>query len=97
MNNNIFVGENVRVYAGKWSVKSSRGFTEAEINSVERTEIVPSNYGTSCCFFMKGGSRVYYPMSTNSSKGIGESIDLSTARILTLSKSGESDITRIED
>lgn len=92
---NIFAS--LRQYAGKWVVKSSRAFTAEEIDAVSSNQIVASQYGNSLCFFMKNGGMTYIPMSTNSSKGVGESVDLSTAKLVTLGKEGEADIYRIED
>ena len=91
---NIFT--KLRQYAGKWQLKDSRKFTTEEINAVERTEVVPSQYGNSVCFFMVGGGMSFIPLSNQSNLGVGESIDMSTANLLTLSKQGEDDILRVE-
>ena len=93
-NMNIFT--KLRQYAGKWQLKDSRKFTAEEINAVERTEVVPSQYGNSGCFFMVGGGMSFIPLSNQSNLGVGESIDMSTANLLTLSKQGEDDILRVE-
>jgi hypothetical protein len=45
---------------------------------------------------MVGGGQTFIPLSQNSSKTVGESIDLSTAKLLTLGKDGEADIFRVE-
>lgn len=87
----------LKQYAGKWSVKETRNFTQEEIASVERNEIVASQYGNSVCFYMQNGAMTFIPLSTNSTKGVGESIDLTKAKLLTLSKSGEDDILRVEE
>lgn len=91
---NIFTS--LRQYAGKWQLKSSREFSQEEISAVERNEVVSSQYGNSVCFFMAGGGMTFIPLSNNSTVGVGESIDLSRAKLLTLSKSGEDDILRVE-
>ena len=91
---NIF--SKLRQYAGKWQLSDSRQFTPEEIESVERTEIVASQYGNSVCFFMKEGGMSFIPLSNTSSLGVGESVDMSTAKLLTLSKQGEDDILRVE-
>lgn len=91
---NIFAS--LRQYAGKWAVKSTRAFTEEEINAVSHTQIVPSQYGNSLCFFMKNGGMTFIPMSNTSTKGVGEEVDLSKASLVTLGKEGESDIYRVE-
>ena len=93
-NMNIF--SKLRQYAGKWQLKDSRKFSEEEIAAVERTEVVASQYGNSVCFFMKQGGMAFIPLSKESTLGVGESVDLSTAKLLTLSKEGEDDILRVE-
>lgn len=40
---NIFAS--LQVYAGKWSVKSTRAFDAEEINAVKSAVVVPSQYG----------------------------------------------------
>jgi hypothetical protein len=91
---NIFSA--LKVYAGKWQVKNSRDFTAEEIDAIEQAAVVDSQYGMSVCFFMKGGGQTYIPLSNDSSKGVGEIIDLSTAKLLTLGRQGESDIYRVK-
>ena len=93
-NMNIF--SKLKQYAGKWQLSDSRKFTDEEIAAVERTEVVASQYGNSVCFFMKGGGMSFIPLSTQSNLGVGESVDMSTAKLLTLSKQGEDDILRVE-
>ena len=91
---NIF--QNLRVYAGKWMVKASRSFTQDEINAVDHATVVDSQYGNSVCFFMKGGGQTFIPLSTNSTLGIGDNVDLSKASLLTLERAGDADIYRVE-
>ena len=93
-NMNIF--SKLRQYAGKWQLSDSRKFTDEEIASVERTEVVASQYGNSVCFFMKQGGMSFIPLSNQSNVGVGESIDMNNAKLLTLSKQGEDDILRVE-
>lgn len=88
--------ESLKLYAGKWSVKNSRNFSAEEIASVESAKVVASEYGNSVCFTMKAGGMTFIPLSNNSTKGVGESIDLKDAKVITLEKQGEADITRIE-
>lgn len=90
---NIF--STLRTYAGKWSVKSSRAFTREEIQAVESATVVPSQYGNSVCFMMVGGGQTYIPLANDATVGVGESIDLTKAKLLTLEKEGESDINRV--
>lgn len=91
---NIF--SQLRVYAGKWAVKASRKFSEEEINAVDHASVVDSQYGNSVCFFMKSGGQTFIPLSTNSSLGIGDDVDLTKASLLTLERVGEADIYRVE-
>ena len=91
---NIF--DKLFVYAGKWAVKGTRAFEQAEINSVDEAVVVDSTHGKSVCFFMKNGGRTYVPLSTESSYQLDDTVDLTTAKIVTLGKDGESDIQRIE-
>ena len=91
---NIFA--KVKLYASKWKQTECRPFSPDEINAVERTEVVASQYGNSVCFFMKEGGMSFIPLSKESTLGIGESIDMNNAKLLTLSKQGEDDILRVE-
>lgn len=93
-NMNIFA--KVKLYASKWKQTGRRPFSPDEIAAVERTEVVASQYGNSVCFFMKQGGMAYIPLSKESTLGIGESIDMNNAKLLTLSKQGEDDILRVE-
>lgn len=91
---NIF--SSLRVYAGKWAVKASREFSADEIAAVEHAQVVDSQYGSSVCFFMKGGGQTFIPLSTNSSLSIGDDVDLTNAKLLTLGRKGVADIYRVE-
>ena len=90
---NLF--SNLKVYGGKWSEKSSRHFTQEELALVDKAQVVDSQYGSSCCFFMKNGTTMYVPMSQDAKSEIGDMVDLSSAEIVTLEKQGEHDIQRI--
>lgn len=91
----MIIFSTLRVYAGKWSVKSSRNFNEEEIAAVKSATVVPSQYGNSVCFMMVGGGQTYIPLANDTTVGVGESIDLTKAKLLTLEKEGESDIHRV--
>lgn len=86
---------NKKVYGGKWSVKSISKFTDEEKNLVIKAEVVDSDYGNSCCFFMKDGTTIYTPMSNDAKSDVGDTLDLNTLEIITLEKIGEKDIERI--
>ena len=87
---------NLRVYAGKWMLKSSRAFTQEEQDAVSSATVVASQYGNSVCFMMKSGGQTYIPLDLSSSLGVGESADLSKAELVTLCKDGEADINRVK-
>ena len=91
---NIFAG--LQVYGGKWNVIGERTFDAEEIAAVKKAEVVASEYGNSVCFFMNGGGQTYIPLSNQSSLSVGDSVDLTKAKILTLHRDGNADITRID-
>ena len=91
---NIF--QNLRVYAGKWAVVASKAFSKEELDMVDRAEVVDSQYGSSVCFFMKEGGQTFIPLSTNSTLGVGDSVDLTKAKLLQLHREGDADIYRVE-
>jgi hypothetical protein len=90
---NIF--SSLRVYAGKWAETARRVFSQDEIAAVESATVVESQFGNSVCFMMKSGGMTYIPLDQNSSKAVGDTVDLSKAELLTLSKQGEADIYRV--
>jgi len=83
-------------YGGKWQVKNVRSFTPEEIDLVAKAVVVSSEFGNSCCFFMKNSDIHFTPMSNDSTLSVGEDVDLSKAQIVTLKKEGEHDIERIK-
>ena len=91
---NIFAG--LQVYGGSWNVVGERSFEAEEIAAVKKAEVVASEYGNSVCFFMHSGGQTYIPLSNQSSLGVGATVDLTKAKILTLHRDGNADITRID-
>lgn len=91
---NIF--QSLNVYGGSWNVTNSRTFSDAEINAVRSAEVVASEYGNSVCFFMVSGGQTYIPLSKDSTLTVGDKVDLSKAKLLTLSREGSNDINRVE-
>lgn len=91
---NIFSG--LQVYGGNWNVVASRDFDAEEINAVTKAEVVSSEYGKSVCFFMKSGGQTYIPLSRDSELTVGDSVNLASAKILTLHRDGQDDITRVQ-
>lgn len=94
MSMNIF--SSLQVYAGKWAVKARRAFSLEEVSAVKEAKVVTSQFGNSVCFFMANGGQSYIPLAQDSTLTVGDSVDLSKAQLLTLEKSGESDIYRVE-
>ena len=90
---NIF--GNLKAYAEKWALKETRNFTEEEISLVKEAVVVPSTYGASVKFIMRNGGETYIPLSQDATVGIGEIVDVSTAKLIVLSKTGEADILRV--
>ena len=90
---NLF--SNRKIYGGRWSVKSSRMLSQEEKNLVFKAQVVDSQYGNSCCFFMKNGTSIYVPMSTDATSGVGDIVNLDSLEVVTLEKPGEMDIERI--
>jgi hypothetical protein len=78
-----------------WKEKGRRSFSSDEIAAVARAEVVPSQYGNSVCFFMKTGGQTYIPLSQYSSLTVGDTIDLKTAKLITLCREGDDDIYRV--
>ena len=91
---NIFDG--LQVYGGSWNVVASRNFDAEEIAAVSRAEVVTSQYGNSVCFFMKAGGQTYIPLSNQSSLSVGDSVALAKAKLLTLHRDGDGNITRVD-
>ena len=72
-----------------------RSFSSEEISAVDSAKVVESQFGLSVCFSMKGGGMSYIPLDMNSTLGVGASVELSKAELVTLSKPGEDDIYRV--
>ena len=85
----------IKVYAGKWQVKNTRNFTQEEIDAVQSASVVDSQYGLSVCFILRSGGQSYIPLDQNSTKSVGDSIDLSKAQLIILGREGDNDIMRV--
>lgn len=77
-----------------WTVKEIRYFNTEELTLVARAEVVSSPDGRSVCFFMMSGGRTYIPLIESSKLTVGDTLDLTKAKIVTLRK-GNAEITRI--
>ena len=91
---NIF--DSLQTYGGSWQVIGSREFHPEEKALVKRAEVVPSQYGNSVCFFMHSGGQTYIPLSNQSSLAVGDAVDLDKAKLITLHRDGDGDITRVD-
>ncbi|MBR1593743.1 MAG: bifunctional DNA primase/polymerase [Alloprevotella sp.] len=81
----------------KWQTRQVRSFTKEEQEAVSKSEVVASQYGKSVCFYMRAGGQTHIPLSINSRLSVGDTFDLSTGKVLTLSRKGSNDITRVEE
>lgn len=90
---NIFAS--LKIYAGKWSEKEAREFSTEEIEAIAMAVVVPSQYGNSVQFIRKEGGMSFIPLDQNANAGVGEVIDLTKAKLVTLEKEGEADIYRV--
>ena len=79
----------------RWRIKKTRPFSPDEIAAVAKAEVVASQYGKSVCFFMNGGGQTYIPLFYDSSLTVGDSVDLKTAKLVTLCREGKDDIYRV--
>lgn len=84
---NVF--DTLKSYAGNWNVTNTRKFSEEEKSAISRTEVVSGQWGLSVCFFMKNGRQNYIPVSQDSNLGVGDSLDINNASLLTLERDGE--------
>ena len=90
---NIF--NSLKRYAESWHESSKRKFTPEEIASIKEAKVIESKYGFSVCFVLVEGGQSYIPLDQNSSLGVGDTVDVTTAWLITLSRSGEEDIKRV--
>lgn len=88
----------LRSYNGKWNVASKTAFSTEDLAEISSNEIVPSEYGKSLKLNRVNGQVSYIPVSNTCEEKaeVGKSIDLSKCFILTLSRSGDEDIYRVE-
>ena len=94
---NVFGNGGLTIYGDNWKVVESRNFTEAERNAIRSNAVVNSEYGKSVCFFLKSGGQSYIPVSTQGNDvNVGDSIDMTTAKLVKLHREGSGDIMRVE-
>jgi len=90
------VFDSLKCYGNAYKVKDSRNFTPEEVNMVSSAKVINGEYGLSVCFFMKAGGTTYIPVSRDSVVSVGDTVDLTKAKLLTLSKEDSKDINRVE-
>ena len=83
------------VNSNGWRYNGTRLFNPDEVAAVKRTEVVASQYGNSLCIFMQSGGQTYIPLSQYSSLTVGDTIDMKTAKLITLCREGDDDIYRV--
>ena len=83
-------------YNPLWTVSDSRNFNDNDKALIASARVVSSDYGLSVCFLMRNGHNTFVPLSKMSTLKAGDTVDINTAKILTLSKEGEEDIYRID-
>lgn len=86
--------ESLKSYGESFTVTDSRDFDPEELASVKSAKVVASQYGMSCCFYMKKGGQKYIPLSRDAQACIGDDVDLTKAKLLTLSN-GDTVIPRV--
>ena len=87
----------IKIYQPKqWEVTETREFSKEEISQVESAYVRESDYGMSVCFLMKSGGKSFIPVSNTSSPVVGQKVDLTTAKLLKLSREGDEDIYRVQ-
>lgn len=87
--------DTLQVYGDSWKVVNSRSFEPEEIAAVKSAQVVSSEYGNSVCFFMKSGGQTYIPLSRDCTASVGDTVDITKAKILTLHRDGSANIQRI--
>jgi len=89
--------DSLRLYRGKWEESGRSGFSASDIEAVASATVVASDFGHSVCFMLKSGGMKFMPVSnTSKPTEVGESVDLTKATVITLSREGDADIERIE-
>ena len=102
---NIFAS--LKVYASKWTIKQNmvdenghpvpnpRSLSAEEIATIASAIVVPSQYGNSVQFTRVGGGMQFIPLDKESTLGIGDTVDVTKAKLVTLCKIGEDDVDDI--
>lgn len=81
---------------GEWTVVENRVFNAEELAQISSAVIAKGDYGYSAKINFIDGGYTYIPLSNASRGNLGEAMDVTKARLLTLSKKGCKDIYRVE-
>lgn len=82
-------------YGAPFTVKGEYPVEDHE--SVESNEVIESQFGLSLCMTLRGGGEKYLPLSRDSKLSVGDSMDLSEAKVIVLGRPGSEDILRIQE
>lgn len=74
-----------------------RNFNEEEVRAVKNAWVVPSQNGNSVCFELEGGCITYIPLLRACKKLVGDTINLKTARLITLEQIDKHKIYSVDD
>ena len=85
-----------KLYGGSWSLKSTEKLLAVD-NTIKSGVVVEGNFGKQVCFTLISGEKGYLPLSRDSKLEAGEEFPIADAKVLTLSKSGEADIIRVQE
>lgn len=99
---NIF--SKLTAYATGWKLVGTRKLTSEEIDAVEETSVVSSEYGPSVCMLMKkrdsDGRKIktYIPFGRDSKDSFqeGDEVDLRDLNLVELEQPGSDNIFRLE-
>lgn len=86
---------NLKSYAGKWSVKSCRGFDQDEISEIKSWHPIEGDYGTSICFLLTSGEEKYIQVSRDADLDKLGDVTLDKMSLVTLER-GNEETLRVE-
>lgn len=88
----------LKAYAGSWKVVSVRSLNIIEKCLIRKAKIIDSDYGYSCCFFTKLGTKKIIPMDKDyTAKGVGDLLDIDRIEIVKYVRDGDSPINRVRE
>lgn len=86
-----------RIYNGGWNVVERTPITGEFLEEVESNVVVDSDYGKSVKLMKTNGQMGFIPLSNTSRPvAVGETLNLEKCFLLTLARTGDADIYRIE-